>query len=51
MSASFVAALEHLVDNGDYGQRTYELQKIKTRITYSKDRYILAPFVEARGRV
>ncbi|KAG3160650.1 hypothetical protein PC128_g21027 [Phytophthora cactorum] len=44
MSASFVAALEHLVDNGDYGQRTYELQKIKTRITYSKDRYILAPF-------
>ncbi|KAG2961027.1 hypothetical protein PC118_g22185 [Phytophthora cactorum] len=28
----------------DYGQRTYKLQKIKTRITYSKDRHILAPF-------
>ncbi|EEY58882.1 uncharacterized protein PITG_11873 [Phytophthora infestans T30-4] len=48
MSAQFIDALMQLVDRVDYGPRTYDLQKIKARIPYSKDRYVLGAFSWAR---
>uniref|UniRef100_H3GYD0 JmjC domain-containing protein n=1 Tax=Phytophthora ramorum TaxID=164328 RepID=H3GYD0_PHYRM len=44
MTATFIESLARLIDAGDYGGKHYDLEKIKTRLSCSKDRYISSPF-------
>ncbi|KAF4129948.1 hypothetical protein GN958_ATG20840 [Phytophthora infestans] len=48
MGGQFIDALVQLVDRIDYRPRKCDLQKIKSRLPYSKDRYVLGALAWAR---
>ncbi|KAF4142598.1 hypothetical protein GN958_ATG08199 [Phytophthora infestans] len=48
MSAQFIDALMQLVNRVDNDPRKFDLQRIKSRTPYSKDRYVLNAFSWAR---
>ncbi|OWZ03565.1 hypothetical protein PHMEG_00024682 [Phytophthora megakarya] len=42
--STFIEHLKTVVDQGDYGEKSYPLAKIKARLEFSKDRYVFGAF-------